>query len=407
MSVFIERIKIKNLLSFDEEGIDFELKPLNVLIGANASGKSNFVHALELLCSTATGLSTQVSEFGGIEEIMHKNVEIDRTSLGVILAQDESHIGAEYVLELGVNYGYMNILSESLHLCNTKILGSKEQDKFALYSRGHSKALLHSLKKRDELSPNAPPEFEIQELGPEQFDFSKSVFEQRKDPVLYPDITTVGEIFSRSSFGGFFTAVDVDKSRRFNKPDDFGWYLWRDGSNLPMILSKLDNAGILHSEILPRLKDFYPSIKDIRTVVQGGRVEIRVWEDSLRKPISLGRVSSGTIAFLRILAAVFNPEPYLRGRLLCFEEPETGFHPEALPVLAQCIKDSPVPTQIVITTHSPLFIESFQPEDIIVVEKYADATRLERKSRTELKRWLKRYTLGELWLKGVIGGTRY
>ncbi len=409
MSVFIETITIKNLLSFDEEGVtDFELKPLNVLIGANASGKSNFVHSLELLCSTATGIGSHLSRLGGMIELLHKNSEEQVMSLAVTLAQDENAIGANYSINVASVFGQYEIQNEYLRLCQTKMKrGTTPAESFPLFERAGEKAWLRVTKRNEGNGTDQSVQFEVQELGPKEFDFTKSIFEQRNDPIVYPDITTVGNIFSRSLYGGFFTAVDVDKSRNSNKADDFGWYLWRDGSNLPMILSKLDKSGALHSEILPRLREFYPKVRDIRLNVEGGRVELSVWEDSLRKPVSLNSMSTGTIAFLRILAALYNPEPHSRGRLFCFEEPETGFHPEALPILADCMKDAPTPTQIIITTHSPLLVECFQPEDIVVVEKPDASTQLERKSRNELRRWLKRYTLGELWLKGVIGGTRY
>jgi predicted ATPase len=405
MSVFIEKITIKNLLSFDEEGIvDFELKPLNVLIGANASGKSNFVKALKLLCSTATGISAQVGAFGGMSDLLHKNSDRQNLRLKVQLVQSGLEVGAEYSLELGSNYGFLALADESLNLCRTGSKARKKPESYPLFARSGDKAWLLATKKSE--GNGSELSFETQELGPKEFDFSKSIFEQRKDPVIYPAITSIGEIFSRSSFGGFLDPSDIDRARASNKADDFAWYLWRDSSNLPIILSKLDKAGILRSEILPRLRQFYPGITDIRTLVEEGRVGLGVWEEALRMPLSLNSMSSGTIAFLRILTALFNPEPFSQDRIFCFEEPETGFHPEALPLLAECLKEAPATAQIFVTTHSPQLVECFQPEDIVIVEKPFASTKLERKSRTELKRWLKRYTLGELWLKGVIGGTR-
>ena len=74
-SPFIKRVQIKNIFSFDEEGIDLEMKPLNVLIGPNAVGKSNFISALEIMFSLPWSFRKHIKEIGGIEDTLWKNAK--------------------------------------------------------------------------------------------------------------------------------------------------------------------------------------------------------------------------------------------------------------------------------------------------------------------------------------------
>ena len=91
------------------------------------------------------------------------------------------------------------------------------------------------------------------------------------------------------------------------------------------------------------------------------------------------------------------------------EEPELGLHPDIIPDIADLLVEASKRTQLVITTHSDILIDALTdvPESVIVCEKREGATHLRRLERENLKLWLKRYRLGELWSKGEIGGNRW
>ena len=118
-------------------------------------------------------------------------------------------------------------------------------------------------------------------------------------------------------------------------------------------------------------------------------------------------MSDGTLKFLCLLAVLLHPDP---PPLVCIEEPEQGLHPEAIQILAPALRDAAERMQLIVTTHSAPLIDAFSatPESVLVCERDFDGgTQCHRLSRKKLENWLKRYSLGELWRKGEIGGTRW
>jgi predicted ATPase len=99
-----------------------------------------------------------------------------------------------------------------------------------------------------------------------------------------------------------------------------------------------------------------------------------------------------------------NPPP-----VICIEEPELGLHPDVLPVLAELFKDASERCQLIITTHSDILVDAMTdaPESIMVCERHSEGTSIKRLSETELRPWLEKYRLGELWSSGEIGGNRW
>lgn len=69
---FIQTMRLQNLLSYGDEGEEIDLQPLNVLIGANASGKSNLIEAIGLLKATPTDLTAPIRKGGGVSDLLWK-----------------------------------------------------------------------------------------------------------------------------------------------------------------------------------------------------------------------------------------------------------------------------------------------------------------------------------------------
>ena len=91
---------------------------------------------------------------------------------------------------------------------------------------------------------------------------------------------------------------------------------------------------------------------------------------------------------------------------IILDEPEIGLHPYAISVLAKEIRAASNTSQIIVSTQSPLLLNEFECEDIIIAE-YDDGshcTALHRPEKSKLAEWLKEYSLGELWQKNVLGG---
>ena len=118
-------------------------------------------------------------------------------------------------------------------------------------------------------------------------------------------------------------------------------------------------------------------------------------------------MSDGTLKFLALLAALFHPKA---PPLICIEEPEVGLHPEAVQIVVDALIETSERTQLIVTTHSEALVDALseRPEDVLVTERdFDNGTRFRRLEKKQLSLWLERYSLGELWRKGEIGGTRW
>jgi predicted ATPase len=140
--------------------------------------------------------------------------------------------------------------------------------------------------------------------------------------------------------------------------------------------------------------------------VNFGTVQVYFEEDGLTETIPATRISDGTLRYLFLLALLCHPEP---PALICIEEPELGLHPDMIRSVAELLKEASTRTQVIVTTHSDLLVSALSddPTAILVCEHNGKSTSIRRLEADKLNLWLERYSLGDLWLKGEIGGTRW
>lgn len=129
-------------------------------------------------------------------------------------------------------------------------------------------------------------------------------------------------------------------------------------------------------------------------------------------PFSAHQVSDGTLRFMAMVTLLLQPQELLP-RIIILDEPELGLHPTALTILAELLEQVSQYSQLIIATQSGDLLNHFSADDVIVIDRtqmvngqYLSqyATRLSRKSESELIVWLEDYTLQELWEKNVLGG---
>jgi predicted ATPase len=140
--------------------------------------------------------------------------------------------------------------------------------------------------------------------------------------------------------------------------------------------------------------------------VQGGTVQIFVHEKGLNQPIPATCLSDGTLRYLCLLTLLCHPTP---PPLLCIEEPELGLHPDILTTVAELLVEASQRTQLIVTTHSDALVSALTdtPESVFVFEHDDTGTHPRRLEAARLRQWLEKYSLGELWRMGEIGGTRW
>jgi len=377
---FLHSIRLRNLLSYGDPGIDIELEPLNGLIGPNASGKSNLIAALSLLAAAPVDIQKPIREGGGIDAWRWKGMEGSATAeIEVVFDLDDSYSGGplRYKWTL-VGAGGLLLQRESLQ--DAEDAGRVFYPSSALEKRPKDKALFT--------------------VG------LSSIFSQIQEPFAHPEITYTGQafreirIFSMSRFG---VSGVLRRPQRADLPTDF---LLEDGSNLGLILNDFDNRRAVKKELLDKLRLFYERVEELTTKVQGGTIEIFFHERGLSAPVPGVRLSDGTLHYLCLLAILCHPEP---PPLICIEEPELGLHPDILPTVAALLREAATRTQLIVTTHSEALIAALSevPEAVLVCERDDDGTTLRRLEPAKLAEWLDRYSLGDLWSMGEIGGTRW
>lgn len=394
-SQLIKEICLRNLLSFGAETIPLALKQLNVLIGPNGSGKSNFLDALTLLRAAPGEIASTVRDGGGIGDWLWKGLKRPTASLQVTVTLPKPTQSLRYLLEFTESRHRIEVTNERIE--NAEIKGGEKKPYFYFgYENGHPMLNLGGKSRR---------------LQREDVDPEKSILAQRRDPDQYPEITNLARRFEKIrvyrswAFGRHASGRDPQVADAANDFLDDGEAEKQPfGSNLGLMLNRLMLDSEVRSQVLDRLKAIYADIEDIRILTQAGRVQVFLIERGISIPAT--RLSDGTLRFLCLLTIFCNPK---LPPLVCVDEPELGLHPDALVAVASLLKDASRRSQIIVTTHSKVIVDALteSPEDIVVCEKVDGCTRMTRLVAGDLKVWLTKYSLGELWRKGELGGNRW
>jgi predicted ATPase len=125
-----------------------------------------------------------------------------------------------------------------------------------------------------------------------------------------------------------------------------------------------------------------------------------VGRDKLFGPHDL---SDGTLRFMALATLLLQPEERLP-ELILIDEPELGLHPSAMELLGGMLRSAAALTQVIVATQSVRLVDEFDPEDIVVTERWEGATAFRRLDPGPLAGWLEDYSIGELWEKNVVGG---
>lgn len=391
--MLLREITLKNVLSFGTEGLTLPLRRLNVLIGPNGSGKSNLLEAINLLRSSATGFSGVFTGEGAspVVDWLWKKQPGTVATIDAVIDHPRAKLPLRHSLEFTEQSGAFRLVDERIENAEP-FPGHDEPYFYYRYQRGQPVLLVRQDDRRH--------------LVPEGLAPDESILSQRKDPDQYPELGFLAQqyqevrIYNQWSFG---------RQSVFRRPQDAALRrapLAEDFSNLGLFLNYLRTDPQARQGLLEHLRDLYPGLQDVDVEVRGGTVELYVLEEG-KPPISAKRLSDGTLRYLALLAILLDPDP---PALVCIEEPELGLHPDLLPKLADLMMEASERMQLIVTTHSDILVDAFseRPEDVVIVERPQDQSRSRRLEKSEqLARWLEQYRLGELWIQGELGGTRW
>ena len=402
---FIRSIRLANLLSFGPDGMQIELGPLNVLIGPNASGKSNLIETISLLKSLPIDLQEPLRRGGGASEWMWKG---EGAQGGASLDVAVGGTVGNYLLGVGpirhylrfapTGYAPMVMLLEEF-IEDGELLGQQPGgSEFYSYNLGGKPSF-----GGQQLSlPIAPSE---QNTEAEKIDPGQSILAQRRDPGGYPQITLLAWSYMLIKMYRKWNLSRSSVPRLPQRSDEPGDFLLEDARNLGMVLNHLENqTGNPLNRIEQFMRECHPGVQRISTKVDSGTVQVFIHEKGFASPVPAIRISDGMLRYLCLLTVLLHPNP---PPLICIEEPEIGLHPDVIHIVGQVLKDAATRTQLIVTTHSDLLVSELSdtPESVIICERDAGGTHMHRLDPDKLKDWLTEYSLGHIWLSGELGGT--
>ncbi len=401
---FIEHIKLKNILSFGNEGQEVVLEPLNVLIGPNSSGKSNLIEIIDLLHAAPKSMAEAALSIGNVEDWMWKGSAFPSIAEIEAVVYDDPFQGdkLQYVMYFRTLLRRFTVVSEILQGLVDR---GDEVVKTSFYSFQKGKASVYASIPDNNSNKRQRQEVDIsfdEQRGLTRYD---SILSQLKDPLQYHQLAIFSESLDEIQiYRGFDTGkyASLRQPQRADLPNE---RLLGDASNLGLVLNRLEVQG-QKRRIVELLRRVYDRATDFTIHVQGNTVQFYLHEEGLTQPIAASRLSDGMLHFLCLVAILVAPS---EASLICIEEPEIGLHPDAMPLIAELLVEASQRTQIIVTTHSEALVSALSqtPEAIIVCERDQDGTKLRRLEAEQLREWLERYTLGDLWRMGEIGGTRW
>ena len=404
--MLIHRLKVAGLLSFGSDGIDLPMEPLNVVIGPNASGKSNLLEAIALLQAAPREISEPIARMGGVREWLWKGLKApDSFTLEAHVAYPHGGI-VRHALTLADRNGRPEVRDERI-----SPIGRYNNERVALsYYRPPRNVRSDSYLREHSPSPNdadaagSPLAHSLNDGIHFRSDYLPAVsLVSLANPNDYPALWHLNEayrgirLYRNWSFG---PSAELRRPASAHDPSDF---LNAEGTNLAPVLSNF--AGKDKRDLVAALHKLYEGVVDIQCPVTGGTVSLFLEETGDRR-ISATRLSDGTLRYLCLLAIVLHPAP---PPLVAIEEPELGLHPDLIPTVSDLLRSASKRTQLVVTTHSDVLVDSLTdvPESVVVCEKHEGQTEMRRLNRTELTTWIEKYRLGELWMSGELGGTRW
>jgi predicted ATPase len=352
----LSRIAIHGFKSIQE--CDVALGNLNVLIGANGSGKSNFLEFFQLVGQMMEGkLQRHVGRAGGPDALLH--------------------FGRKKTEEL----------SAQLHFEESAYAFALEptRDNRMMFSREEFQS----------------PGNADNTVGAGHFE-SRANQEADGNParnIIVPAIRNWRA----------YHFHDTGETARLKQPHSiqFNDFLRPDARNLAAFLHRLHrNHPAAYRRIVQTIRLAAPFFDDFSLRPHPDnpeKIELEWIEAGEDAPLKAHRLSDGTLRFICLTAALMQPDEFLPGTLL-IDEPELGLHPTAIHLLAGMIRSVSTHRQLIVSTQSTDLLDEFEPERVIVVDRIDGQSRFHRLEPGALTEWLAEYSLAELWRKNVLGG---
>ena len=358
----LAQISVRGFKSFYEA--EAELRPMNVMIGANSAGKSNFVSLFPFIeAAVGDRLHEHVLQGGGPDTFCHYGLKnTPRFSLRFTFRSaplsDPSAAGGYCSYDSVYAATHANTLIEvdKAFSARTDMAGHGASESPGACPRGIERAI------RDFLG----------RMGVYQFHDTSATARVRGMAYVH------------------------DNGR-----------LRPDGQNLAAFLYYLrERHPGNYRSIIETVRQTFPHFDDFDVSplrLNADQVTLN-WRERDRDVLfGPQHLSDGLLRFIALCALLLQP-PREMPPLMVIDEPELGLHPYATRILASLMQKASCHCQVIAATQSVTLVNEFGPEDIMVVDRLAGLSTLKRPDPAKLHDWLEEYTLGELWEKNVLGG---
>jgi predicted ATPase len=394
--VKIKQLSIRGFRSLKD--VTWEPGDLNVLIGPNASGKSNLLSALQLLQIAATeNLDDAIVELGGVGSLIWNNDPFGQVGWELALRINKEFPQFPPLPRKFEGFSYELLLrplgfGTGFRVERELLRGYPQAGKgegFKYVERDHKDAILFD------------SDGERIEAAPDRFDTTQTILSQTSKMFSRPEMS----FFYRHLKGWrVYQDVNVNQNSQVRRPviTRREITLAPDGQNLPSVLHSLYTTNKQFKQDLndAMAAAFGREFEGLEfTPAEDQRIQMRLQWKSFRTPHSAAVLSDGTLRFLMLLAVLLN---HSRGDLVAIDEPEAGLHPSMFPIIAEWAAEASRSSQIIFATHSPEFLTAIGHHNpkTTVVQNIDGETKLSVLDGNTLKRWLEKYTLGELFVTG-------
>ena len=422
---FLRRLRVRGLLSFGPDTPDFEFSPLDVLIGANAAGKSNFLEAIRLLAAAPTDLAGAIRRRGGVGDWLWKGegAAASATLSAEVGPYPETGRRLRYHLEItGDDDGRPVVSDERIEEAPSGDASPDDREARLLHGTVDGVPVLRAADRSEargwppegarlgEPTLTMFPEEAVAEppalrpglvpLPPDAIPPGQSVLASCRDLEPCPELSWLARQLGRIAVFGA-RPVGPDSPARRPQPADLpGDRLLPDASNLASVWRGIERREPGRPNEL--LRRFLPRCERMSTRESHGKIECLFHEFGLETPIPATGVADGTIAFVTMLAALLAPSP---PSVLCLEHPEAGLHHDHWLQFGGLLADACERMQVLVTTHSEMLVSEFttRPESVVVCEREDRGTALRRLDAEVMEQWPDEGSLGDLWCIGALG----
>jgi predicted ATPase len=368
----LKQIRLRNWKSIADETV--ELKPLNVIIGANGSGKSNLISVFKMMNAMFAhepGFRNYIGQSGGADSILHFGKRKSPTAeMEVTFDTDTGE--TKYVANWAAAAQDTLIFTDER--AESRRSGTTERG-VSHIGAGHTESRLE--------------------------DYARDRNDDRAR-------VTLGLVrrcrlfhFHDTSANAAVRDASYIEANRFLYPDagNLASMLYLFEQQHPTAFRRISGAA---KQMIPAFHSFLlePSRLNDKQIL------LKWFQSGSDYEFGPHQLSDGSIRFLA-LATLFSQPPELMPLLIAIDEPELGLHPSALEVLAGMVKSASQHCQVILATQSSTLLDHFDAGDVIVANSQNGASVFNRLSEADLDSWLKDYSLGEIWEKNVVGGGPY